>query len=283
MLASNGESGRPLRASPPPWPIFTPVDHDPGVEVAADRAEGSAGRRPCRATRAIRASWFTRSKNRSRSTSTTQVSARLDRPPGGVDRLVGAPCPAGSRSCGPRRRVRRSGDRTWLNACWRKRSSTVGTPSSRSPPPGLGIVTRRTGAGRYVPASSCARTSGQCGLQTTAGARPWSCRRDPGRRRCASTRRSARARLSRERKTLPQVLCRGRGERLGVGGRRIGTALCSAGPRASPVSPRACRPTLLGRDGCGRRADRESSRVVARTDVWPFPAIDDPRRYCGRC
>ena len=32
-------------------------------------------------------------------------------------------------------------------------SRQVGTPSKRSPPPGLGITTRRTGDGRYVPAS----------------------------------------------------------------------------------------------------------------------------------
>jgi hypothetical protein len=39
-------------------------------------------------------------------------------------------------------------------ACWIRRSITVGMPSSRSPPSGLGIVTRRTGLGRYVPDNS---------------------------------------------------------------------------------------------------------------------------------
>src|SRR5665647_2015625 len=33
-------------------------------------------------------------------------------------------------------------------------------PSSRSPPSGFGIVTRRTGLGRYVPDNSCSRIAG---------------------------------------------------------------------------------------------------------------------------
>ncbi len=37
---------------------------------------------------------------------------------------------------------------TWARACWISRSSAVGTPSLRSPPEGLGIITLRTGAGR---------------------------------------------------------------------------------------------------------------------------------------
>ena len=48
-------------------------------------------------------------------------------------------------------------------ACWISLSRQVGTPSKRSPaPPGLGITTRRTGDGRYVPASSASRTCTQC-------------------------------------------------------------------------------------------------------------------------
>ena len=49
---------------------------------------------------------------------------------------------------------------TCSSACWIKRSVTVGMPSSRSPPSGLGIVTRRTGLGRYVPDNSCSRIAG---------------------------------------------------------------------------------------------------------------------------
>ena len=36
---------------------------------------------------------------------------------------------------------------TCIAACWMKRSSTVGTPSGRTPPDAFGISTRRTGCG----------------------------------------------------------------------------------------------------------------------------------------
>jgi hypothetical protein len=36
---------------------------------------------------------------------------------------------------------------TCITACWMKRSSTVGMPSSRTPPDAFGISTRRTGCG----------------------------------------------------------------------------------------------------------------------------------------
>lgn len=40
----------------------------------------------------------------------------------------------------------------WSRACWISRSITVGIPNGRVPlPPGLGISTRRTGGGWYVP------------------------------------------------------------------------------------------------------------------------------------
>src|SRR6185437_5316223 len=44
------------------------------------------------------------------------------------------------------------------------RSNTVGTPSVRTPPEGLGISTRRTAWGMYRPASSASFTLGQCTL-----------------------------------------------------------------------------------------------------------------------
>src|SRR6516164_1978957 len=44
------------------------------------------------------------------------------------------------------------------------RSTTVGTPSVRIPPVGLGISTRRTARGRYRPSSSACLTLGQCTL-----------------------------------------------------------------------------------------------------------------------
>jgi hypothetical protein len=42
-----------------------------------------------------------------------------------------------------------------------------GTPSIRSPPESLRIITLMTGCGRYVPASSCKRTSGQWSFNHT--------------------------------------------------------------------------------------------------------------------
>lgn len=51
--------------------------------------------------------------------------------------------------------------KTCNSACWISRSVTVGMPSSRSPPSGFGIATRRTGLGRYVPCSRRSRISGQ--------------------------------------------------------------------------------------------------------------------------
>lgn len=46
---------------------------------------------------------------------------------------------------------------TCSSACWIQRSVTVRMQSSRSPPSGLGIATRRTGLGRYVPDNRCSR------------------------------------------------------------------------------------------------------------------------------
>ena len=70
--------------------------------------------------------------------------------------------PVESRSCTTRSEGRRSGVITCRRACWRRRSITVGMPRSRTPPPGLGISTRLTGVGLYVPARSSAFTVSQC-------------------------------------------------------------------------------------------------------------------------
>src|SRR5438132_2481453 len=52
------------------------------------------------------------------------------------------------------------------SAVWATRSRIVGKPSPRSPPPtGFGIITRRTGSGRYVFETSASRTR-QPDLQT---------------------------------------------------------------------------------------------------------------------
>ena len=112
------------------------------------------------ASRPIRTSWWTRSKNFSRSTSTTQrrpswmyfcashtasCARRPGRKPWLCDEKVGSNC----------------GCRTCKSACWMNRSSTVGMPSSRMPPSLFGMSCRLTGWGLYVPASSCSRSTGQ--------------------------------------------------------------------------------------------------------------------------
>src|SRR6266851_2716402 len=51
---------------------------------------------------------------------------------------------------------------TCNSICCIHRSSTVGMPRSLTPPLGLGISTRRTGLGTYVPARSLARMASQC-------------------------------------------------------------------------------------------------------------------------
>ena len=51
-----------------------------------------------------------------------------------------------------RKSASKIGSSTSLAACCTTRSRTVGIPSGRLPPSGFGISTRRTGAGRYVPA-----------------------------------------------------------------------------------------------------------------------------------
>jgi len=106
-------------------------------------------------------SWFTRSKNFSRSTSTTQ------RLPSWMYR-----CASRTASC-----ARRPGRKPWLcsenvgsnigcstcnSSCWTKRSSTVGMPNSRTPPSRFGISCRFTALGRKLPANSCFRIATQC-------------------------------------------------------------------------------------------------------------------------
>jgi hypothetical protein len=53
---------------------------------------------------------------------------------------------------------------SWCRACWIRRSTTVGIPSRRTPPSGLGISTRRTGRGLYVPPRSSSLIHTQCSM-----------------------------------------------------------------------------------------------------------------------
>lgn len=84
---------------------------------------------------------------------------------------------------------------TWAMACWTTRSVTVGIPSSRLPPSGLGISTLRTACGVYRPPSICARSAGQCS-RAWAGKSSMVTPSMPGAPLLAFTRCHARARLS---------------------------------------------------------------------------------------
>jgi len=81
------------------------------------------------------------------------------------------------------------------NNCWMNRSNTVGIPSPRLPPSGLGISTRRTGLGTYRPASSFARSCGQCAARWS-GSCPTSMRSMPLAPRLRLTAASARPQFS---------------------------------------------------------------------------------------
>ena len=79
------------------------------------------------------------------------------RPRGNATRIAsiavgGRPLRAGTRNCTGKKSASKIGSRTSLAACCTTRSRTVGIPNGRIRPSGLGISTRRTGAGRYLPA-----------------------------------------------------------------------------------------------------------------------------------
>ena len=87
----------------------------------------------------ISTSWFTRSKNFSRSTSTTTPASLPGCTAAPRTRRRARCAQVGSRGCAARRsgRIAAAAPAGWL--CWMNRSSTVGIPSSRTPPPLFGI------------------------------------------------------------------------------------------------------------------------------------------------
>jgi hypothetical protein len=115
----------------------------------------------------------------------------------------------------------------------------IGMPSSRSPPSGLGIVTRRTGLGRYVPRNSCSRIAGHA---VRRWATVWSMSRPstPAAPLLARTRCSARCRfslVSAARSSPDPVLpgsCRGR------------RASSLPGSHAASPPPSSSRPACAG-------------------------------------
>ena len=102
----------------------------------------------------ISLSWFTRSKNFSKSISTTlrlpfskyssaRSTAWWAERPGRKPKLLSLKLPSYSRFS------------FWAIACCIRRSVTVGMPSIRFPPLGFGISTLRTAQGIYVPHCIC--------------------------------------------------------------------------------------------------------------------------------
>jgi len=122
----------------------------------------SSRRSPMRfASLPISTSWFTRSKNCSKSTSTTH------RRPSWMYRCAStmascARCPGRKPWLCFEKHGSSIGCRTCNSACWMNRSTTVGMPSFRIPPLAFGMSCCFTAAGWYVPSSSCSRSRGQC-------------------------------------------------------------------------------------------------------------------------
>ena len=199
MLASSGREGRALRG-PLDRGHLHARDHDPCVEVAADELEhppvidpsGHAGHQGV-VLDAVE--------------EPVQIDiddeglARLDRPPGGVRRPDGRSGPAGSRSCrsekpGSKMGLEDLAQRLLEEAVEHRRHAQLPRPAT-----GLGDGHPADGAGSVrarVEASADLRPDGpQMGPQGSAVVMP----SGPGAPPLRSTRLSARARLSRERKT----------------------------------------------------------------------------------
>ncbi len=154
----------------------------------------------------------------------------------------------------------------------RPAAPTAGTPSKRSPPPGLGITTRRTGDGRYVPASKAWRTCAQCprSHRTSSSVVMLS---TPGAPRLALTRLNARPRFSGESICSHKLTsrpgmtasseCADRPLRSAAVLNRTHRLLPAAGPRP--------------RDGCDQRHRHEQHRLrLTRRPVLPGPIRSRP-------
>ena len=229
----------------------------------------STRRSPTRlATRAIGASCCTRSKNRSRSTSTTQVS------PVSIARRAALTAwwalrPGRKPKLRSENEGSKIGERTWLNACWRKRSGDRRHAQLALPAPGLGDRHPADGARLVRARVEALADLRPGGLQVG----PKLLHRDAVGIGGAAVAFDAPQRpgevLSGE-EALPEVHDPG-GVRDRHRRRRIGAALCAGSGRLHRPPPDAGPPA--GWDGRGPCADRECSCVGPRTDVWPFPAM----------
>jgi hypothetical protein len=145
MLASNGERGDPCGV---PSVVLTlmPVGHDSGAQIRPDELQDTLvphfsgdARHQGIVVDPI--------EERVEVDVYDPVAALLDEALGGGDRHV-------SRTLGPKSEAHlgevrvETGVSTCSNACWMRRSITVGTPSIRLPPSALGMETRRRGCGR---------------------------------------------------------------------------------------------------------------------------------------
>ena len=173
----------------------------------------------------------------------------------------------------PEKSGSKMGVSTCAIACWISLSRQVGTPSKRSPPPGLGITTRRTGEGRYVPASRACRTGAQCSrshgtsssvvMPSTPGAPP-----------LALTRLNARPRFSGESIRSHKLTSRpGMTASSGAPACRYAPPGCSTELTVS--SRQQARVRGMAAITATSTSNTDSS---ASPDVRPFPAaIPDPR------
>ena len=146
-------------------------------------------------------------------------------------------------------------------------AASVGTPSNRSPPPGLGITTRRTGDGRYVPASRACRTDAQCS-RSHGTSSPVVMPSTPGAPPLALTRHGARPRFSGESNRSHSETSRP-GMTASSGRARLplrSAAVLNGTHRLLPAAyPRP-------RDGCDHRDQHEQPDSSVSPDVRPFPA-----------
>ena len=166
----------------------------------------------------------------------------------------------------PEKSGSKMGVSTCAIACRISLSRQVGTPSNRSPPPGLGITTRRTGDGRYVPASRAWRTCAQCSRShgtSSSVVMPST----PGAPALALTRLNARPRFSGESNCSHNETSRpGMTASSGRAGRPLRSAAVLNGPhRLLPAA--GPRP----RDGCDHRDQHEQHRFLRLTRRSALP------------
>ncbi len=118
----------------------SPFTMTPAFKEPADQSQEHACPETLRATRAMRMSWFTRSKNFSRSRSTTQSCPSSIHTHAPVAPRRDPVCQGETHSSQRRNAGRNCAASVFDNCLLIKRSNTVGIPNSRTPPPGFGYL-----------------------------------------------------------------------------------------------------------------------------------------------